>query len=162
MCVCSEMLHELRCFYVHCMTYVSCIQSKRSYLTVHHRVENVHSFVTFPHAMDHNETLLPSAALRTCVTLQSLRNAGLVAAAALPIMIPGNTWRGNVVQTLDFRIYDYSIWNEIFSLNDTKQSATSSASTPGKARLKVETFADWPSLGRFRNQATSLTSSVDF
>ena len=42
-----------------------------------------------------NETLLPSAALRTCVTLQSLRNAGLVAAAALPMITPGNTWRGN-------------------------------------------------------------------
>ena len=61
-------------------------------------------FATRRHAMHLNDTLLPSAALRTWVTLQSLRNAGLIAAAALPMMIPGNTWRANVVQALHFRI----------------------------------------------------------
>ena len=84
--------------------------------------------------MDHNETLLPSAALRTCVTLQSLRNAGLDAAAALPMMIPGNTWRGNVVQTLDFRIYEpYMKLNLFLEWHNTVSHLISINPRKGKA-----------------------------
>ena len=84
--------------------------------------------------MDHNETLLPSAALRTCVTLQSFRNAGLDAAAALPMMIPGNTWRGNVVQTLDFRICELHMkWNIFLEWLNTVSHLISINPRKGKA-----------------------------